>query len=169
MPPTSVPCFSRFWNWGQNSRRRIHLSFSGSVSPGSSDPCAKADVSYGACHQLSPASLPATSLAIRQWPATTAEDTMRSAGASHPPPPAQSPQLCPSVCLSLPDPTSAKGCFANGSTGSHEGRVRIEAVEGEQGGARDSGSGWGSVCREHAEALQEGQRYLLSHGCHTHL
>ena len=68
MPPTSVPCFSRFWNWGQNSRRRIHLSFSGSVSPGSSDPFAKADVSHGACHQPSPGSLTATSLAIRQLP-----------------------------------------------------------------------------------------------------
>lgn len=117
--PTSVPCFSRFWNWGQNSRRRIHLSFSGSVSPGSRDPCAKADVTYGACHQHTPASLlpPA-------WPSGSClchHCRTRPDGASHAPCPAQSPQLCPSRCLSLPHSTSTKGCFANGLTGSHEG------------------------------------------------
>lgn len=114
-PPTSVPCFSKFWNWDQNSRRRIHLSFSGSVSPGSSDPCAKADVRRGACHQPSPASLTATSLAIGQLPPLQKMPQAlvggaSSRGASLPPSPARSPQLCPSRCLSLPDSTPGPLC-----------------------------------------------------------
>lgn len=45
---TSAPWFSRFWNCGQNSLLRTFFSFSGSDSPGSSDPCTEPDHHNGA-------------------------------------------------------------------------------------------------------------------------